>query len=203
LQIEPSSARVRYDLGAVLLGTGERELARAQFQAVNDINPGDPQALVALAIMALEDEQPEQAIALLRSALERRPGFQLALTNLAATYEIVGDFAQALASYEKAFAAGPPTPEAACAAAWILATGPGEELLDGPHAVELALFAVQRQAENALEVLAAAYARAGDFEKAVEVQLEAIQRARAPERKRELEERLELYRAGTPFTRTR
>jgi pentatricopeptide repeat protein len=52
-------------------------------------------------------------------------------------------------------------------------------------------------------VLAAAYARAGDFDKAVEVQQEALQRVRTPERKRELEARLALYRAGQPYTRSR
>ncbi|MSR61465.1 MAG: tetratricopeptide repeat protein [Planctomycetes bacterium] len=199
--LDPSSSRARYDLGTLLLSAGEREAARSQFQAVNDIRPGDPQALIALAAIAMDEKKPEEAIRLLQDALKRLPDFPLALSNLAAAYEQTGQWAKALECYDKAFAAGTPDPDAACAAAWILATGPDEALLDGARALELATYAMQRKAANALEVLAAAQARAGDFAKAVQVQEQAVQVERSAAHKQEQSERLELYRAQKPYTR--
>src|SRR5206468_1897111 len=58
-------------------------------------------------------------------------------------------------------------------AAWLLATCPDPEVRDGPRAIELAERAVEathRNDANLLDTLAAAYAAAGDFVKAVAAQ---------------------------------
>jgi len=203
IQIQPDSARSRYDFGTLLLRLGERDAARGQFQAVNDLNPGDPEALTALAVMALEDKNTSEAIALLERVLERRPNYGLALTNLAAAHERAGDWKRAVECYDRYFESTEelPDPEAAGALAWILATGPDESLLNGVQAVELATYAAQRGVPSALEVLAAAHARAGDFDKAVELQQQAIARARSAEQKAELEARLGLFRTKQAYTR--
>jgi tetratricopeptide (TPR) repeat protein len=200
--LDPNALRARYDLGTLLLNLRDVEAARSQFQAVNDIRPGDPEASIALAVIASNEGRSDEAQRLLEGALERSPGLPLALINLAAVHEQRGGWAEALDCYEKSFESGPPIPSAACAAAWILATGPDETLLDGARAVQLAKYALQRQADDAVEVLAAAHARAGDFEQAVLAQEEAVRRAQG-EQKRGQEERLELYRAGKAYTRSR
>jgi tetratricopeptide (TPR) repeat protein len=204
IQLQPDSARTRFDFGTLLLRQGEREAARGQFQAVNDLHPGDPEALTALAVMALEDGRSAEAIELLTRALERRPNFGLALTNLAFAYEKSGDWKRAVESYDRYFEGleGLPDPAAACAMAWILATGPDAELLNGEQALEFATHAAQRGYEPALEAMAAAHARLGDFKQAVEVQKQAVQRARTRELKAEQEDRLRLYEAGQAYTRT-
>jgi hypothetical protein len=69
--------------------------------------------------------------------------------------------------------------------------------------VQLARYALDRRADNAVEVLAAAYARAGNFEQAVMAQEQTLQRAPNAEQRRVLAERLELYRAGKAYTRPR
>jgi tetratricopeptide (TPR) repeat protein len=201
--LDPETVRARYDLGLILLNQDEFEAARGQFQAVNDIRPGDPEASMALAVLATRDGRLGEAIELLRGVLERSPGLTRALVNLAAVYEQTKEWARALDCYQQAFEAGPPEPNAACAAAWILATGPDESLLDGERAVQLARYALDRRADNAVEVLAAAYARAGDFEQAVLAQEQTLQRAPNAEQRRVLAERLELYRAGKAYTRPR
>lgn len=199
--LDPGSARARHDYGALLMSQGELEGARNQFQALNDIRPGDPQALIGLAGVALGENHAEEAVRLLQGALRAQPMSRIALVNLGAAYEQLGEWSKALDCYKRSFQAGPPDPDAARNAAWILATGPDEELLDGKRALELASYAAQRQASNALEVLAAAQARNGDFEEAAALQEKLLQRARSAEQKRNLEERLELYRAGKPYTR--
>jgi len=203
IRLDPDAVRARYDLGLMLMNQGEFEAARSQFQAVNDIRPGDPEASIALAVIAMKDHRPGEAIELLEGALRRSPGLPLALINLAAVHEETGEWGKALTCYQESFQSGPPVPNAACAAAWILATGPDESLFDGEEAVQLARYALQRQADNAVEVLAAAYARAGDFEQAVMAQEQAVQRAPNAEQRRMLEERLQLYRAGKPYSRSR
>jgi len=52
-----------------------------------------------------------------------------------------------------------------------------------------------------LEVLAAAYAEAGNFEHAIEWQQKGLNQS-APETKAKWEARLELYRTGQPFRET-
>jgi len=204
IQLRPDSARSRFDYGTLLLRLNERDAARGQFQAVNDLHPGDPEALTGLAVMALEDKNTSEAIALLERALERRPNYGLALTNLAAAHERAGDWRRAVECYDRYFESTEdlPDPEAAGALAWILATGPDETLLNGEQAIELATYAAQRGVPSALEVLAAAHARTGDFDKAVELQQQAIPRARSAEQKSELEERLRLFQAKQAYTRT-
>lgn len=203
IRLAPDSARTRFDFGTLLLRMNEREAARGQFQSVNDMHPGDPEALTALAVMALEDGKSAEAIELLTRALERRPNFGLALTNLAFAYEKAHDWKRAVECYDKYMETveALPDPQAVCALAWILATGPDEELLNGEQALEFATHAAQRGFEPALEALAAAHARVGDFKKASEVQKQAIQRARTREQKAELEERLRLYDSGQAYTR--
>jgi len=203
IRLDPDAARAHYNLGALLLRLGEVEAARGQFQAVNDIRSGDPEAAVALAAIASRENRPEEAIRILEAVLARSPGLSLVLTNLAAIYERTGAWRKALECYQESFESAPPEASAACAAAWILATGPDESLFDGEQAVQLANRALQLQADNALEVLAAAYARLGDFEQAVRTQEQAVQRARSTEQRRMLEELLQLYRARKPYTRSR
>jgi tetratricopeptide (TPR) repeat protein len=201
--LDPEAARARYNLGSLLLRSGEVEAARSQFQAVNDIRPGDPEASIALAAIALSENEHEEAIRILEGVLARSPGVPLVLTNLAAIHERTGAWREALECYEESFDPGPPEPSAARNAAWILATGPDESLLDGARAVQLAEYALQRQADNVQVVLAAAYARRGDFEQAVRTQEQAVQRATNAEQRRMLEGLLQLYRARKAYTRAR
>ncbi len=85
--------------------------------------------------------------------------------------------------------------------AWLLATCPDERFRDADKALEAA-----RRAERfgdqgdpvTLDVLAAAYASAGLMQEAIRVQQQATLLAPAP-LKRELGDRLALYRSGRPY----
>lgn len=202
LTLDPHSARARHDLGALLLSLGETEAARAQFQALDDIRPGDPQAQLGLAAVALQEERPAEAVRLLEGLVRRQPELLIAHLNLAVAYEGMRNWARALEHYETALAGTPPDPDAAAAAAWILATGPDESLLDGEQALRWARYAVQLGRPSALEILAAALARAGQLEEAVRAQEEVVNRARGEEKARQ-EARLALYREGKAYTRPR
>lgn len=92
--------------------------------------------------------------------------------------------------------------EAANTAAWILATSVHEELRNGAEAVRLAELAVQKSPVSPLlDTLAAAYAEAGEFSKAIEIQRRAVAALSADEARfrREMEERLTGYEQGRPW----
>lgn len=85
--------------------------------------------------------------------------------------------------------------------AWMLSTSLHESLRDGEQATKDATRACElTEWKNfgILDTLAAAYAEAGDFEKAVEWQTKAIELAPKDQRE-DLQARLELYEASKPY----
>jgi protein O-mannosyl-transferase len=89
--------------------------------------------------------------------------------------------------------------------AWVLATFPADAVRDGKRAVELAGKATTLPGGNAplvLRTLAAAYAEAGDFSKAIENAQRAIDLATAQNNTSlvtTLRHEIELYQARTPY----
>ena len=89
--------------------------------------------------------------------------------------------------------------------AWLLATCDFAELRDGPGAVsfaEKAAAATNRKDPMILDTFAAAYAEAGQFAKAVNVQNEGIALLRDEKMKTDYATRLKLYESNSPY-RTR
>jgi uncharacterized protein len=108
--------------------------------------------------------------------------------------------AQALKWYRKAADAGDLA--GMKAAAWLLATSPISELRDASAAVEFARKATaltKRKDPRALDTLAAAYAEAAQFAKAIGTEKEAIALADEEDQKKEFQSRLKLYQARSPF----
>jgi tetratricopeptide (TPR) repeat protein len=86
--------------------------------------------------------------------------------------------------------------------AWMLATSTNASLRNGPLAVtfaEKAVTATRRRYASFLDTLAAAYAEAGEFEKAVAIQNEAITLLKDAASKQDYTSRLRLYEAKTPY----
>ena len=185
-------------------GGGLREAA-AFLERALEADPESADALALTGLMAYERNDFPVAESRLRQALELDPQLAEARNNLGLVLERSGRTREGVAQYERVLADLPDASVArssALAIAWIRATSADETLLDGERAVECALFAAERTSQPGprfFEILAAAYARAGQFAEAVEAQGVVVQRAKG-EARRVAEERLELYREGRPFT---
>jgi hypothetical protein len=93
-------------------------------------------------------------------------------------------------------------PEALNNLAWFLATSTDSSLRDGRRAVgfaEQAVAKTERKDWSFLDTLAAAYAEAGDFAKAINAQNEAIALVGDGKIRNDLEARLRLYQSNSPF----
>jgi TPR repeat protein len=107
---------------------------------------------------------------------------------------------EALKWYRKASGSGDVA--ALQAAAWLLATSPKSELRDGRSAVEFArkaATATKRKNPKTLDTLAAAYAEAAQFGKAISAENEAIALAQEDDEKKDYQSRLKLYQAKAPY----
>jgi Flp pilus assembly protein TadD len=115
-----------------------------------------------------------------------------------------GRYGEALAHLEAAYRVNPGDVAIVNNLAWLLATSPEATQRDGPRAVRLAEWACMTTSHKSpplLDSLAAAYAQAGQFDRAIRTTEQAIEIVRRnPKASTEtLESRLRLYRAGLPY----
>jgi tetratricopeptide (TPR) repeat protein/Zn-dependent membrane protease YugP len=142
-----------------------------------------------------------RALADLDKALELDPKEAFAYNNRGAASLKMGNFAAARVDFQKAIDLKPDFPNPHRHLAWLQATCPLPEFRDGTSAVAHAQRALELARENPGEyqaVLAAAYAEAGDFSRAVECQSRCLE-ASPPESLAPMRERLKLYESQQPF----
>lgn len=113
-----------------------------------------------------------------------------------------GEYDKAIANYERAIQLDPDNSASHEARAWFLATCPDAAQRNARNAVEGATKACELskwEDAEALHTLAAAWAEAGDFEAAVNWQTKAIDLASSETTKAKYRDRLNLFRAETPY----
>ena len=132
-----------------------------------------------------------------------KPDDDYALTMRGRAYFKVGQYKQALTDYLAAVAANGKNDLAHNNLAWLRATCPRAEWRDGKEAVKHATIActlTKWKKADWLDTLAAAYAEAGDFAKAIKFQEDALRLEGLSAADREaLEGHLTLYKAKQPL----
>jgi tetratricopeptide (TPR) repeat protein len=151
----------------------------------------------------LKRKEYDKAIADFTDILNMNPRYFFALYNRSEAYIRTRQFEKALADVQNCLQNEAKVPGLHMNLARVLATAPNAKLRDGKKAVEAAKKAVEMikyRDGRFLDTLAAAYAEAGDFEKAVETEQKAID---DPDFMKEegdaARKRLGLYREKKPF----
>jgi tetratricopeptide (TPR) repeat protein len=113
LEIHPDWALPRYNLAAidwsVMLGDvqASRERARAECQAVIELDPTIPGAHVVIGNMSMWEEEFDAAVHHFRAALDGWPESAQVTVNLGQALALAGQDEEAIASYERALALAP------------------------------------------------------------------------------------------------
>ncbi len=202
LQSGPGAA---LELGIALLRQGKVGEAVRLFEEGLREDPTNAHAWQSLGIARASMGQLQEASTAFEQALRHDPELTEASVNLSRAYREMNRHGDALEVLQRASRLAPNNTSILAALAWLLATSPDSALRDGLRAVELAERAVagaNRSDLRVLESLAAAYAEAGRFDRAVAVAEQALELARSARQDRlvrQIQARLELYRAHRPY----
>jgi Flp pilus assembly protein TadD len=204
LKGNPDSAAGHYNLGLALLTERRFQDARAAFEEAIRLAPDYAEAHNNLGAIFHVFGQLDAAASHYRQAASLRPDNEEAENNLGRLLAQRGRQAEAVDHYRRALALNPEFASALSGLAWIRATAEAP-LRDPIEAVRLAEHADRvsgHRDPGVLDSLAAAYAAAGSFDRAVRtarLAVEAAEAARLPNLAAEIGQRLRLYEQGEAY----
>ncbi|TSA18079.1 tetratricopeptide repeat protein [bacterium] len=175
LSTEPKNADLRIKLAGMFIEKGEIEEARKQIITARQLSPNNEMNLVMLARISKKEGSVKNALDYYQKAVRansRNVDAQLEFGEYLVNLRRWDD---AYALYQISLKASPNNIDLVERYAWILAVCPADDLGNGKKALELAnRLALRRKYTKDQEMrcgitLAAAYARAKQFEKALEV----------------------------------
>jgi protein O-mannosyl-transferase len=202
---EPNDPDAQVALANALLQKKRIDDAIVHYQKAVAMRPDYFLARYGLGHALLEKGQLSAAIEHCRAALLIRPGHPDCHTILAIALDESGHSVEAIQHYERALEISPQSVSALNNLAWLLATCPDVSRRNGARAIQLAQLADQLSGgTNAvvLRTLAAGYAEAGQFGKAIESGRAATRVAQMQGDNSlawELEQQIALYELGLPY----
>jgi tetratricopeptide (TPR) repeat protein len=199
LELKPGYASAHNNLGSVLLARGNLEESAVHFRRAIEIDPTQADAHNNLGKLLAFQGRAEEALDHLRRALEIRPEYPDAHYNLARALLAQGQASEAADHYRAALNLRPDWAPVLAEAAWLFATHPDARVRDPVLAISFAergTALTNRRDPVLLDVLAAAYAASGSFEKAVAAARAAQYLIPA---KSAMEQRLALYQQGRAY----
>ena len=205
VRMQPNDPDAQVALANALLQKRRIDDAIVHYQKAVAIRPDYFLARYGLGHALLEGGKFDAAIEHSRAALLIQPNNADCQTILAIALDEEGQSVEAVKHYEKALEISPQSVSALNNLAWLLATGSNASLRNGARAIQLATQADQLSGgTNALvlRTLAAAYAEAGQFGKAIESARSAMQLGRSQgddSLVTELQQQIALYELGLPY----
>jgi tetratricopeptide (TPR) repeat protein len=197
VRLNPESAAAHFNFGTALTVAGRLDEAIDQYQRALQIRPDYGLAHNNLGNVLLRRGNPDEALEHFREALRLDPSNVEAHYNAGSVLRSRGDLSEAAGQFRQALQLKPDWIPAVASLAWLLATAPDAALRDAHQAIRLAEQAAvltRRQDASALDVLAAAYAAAGQFDRAVAVSDAALEMKPDAALAAAIRRRQELYR---------
>lgn len=209
IELEPKSDEAYFQLGVISRREGDLVGAKEMFQKALVFHPDNANVYNNLGVTLLEMGDFRGAKKALQKSLEIYPEHINARYNLGLALWSLGKTDRALQEYRNVMSVKPDWAIVANSLAWVLATDQDPKNRNGEEAVKWAQVACAgdgSQNPEYLDTLAAAYARSGRFEDAVETAERATELAKDTsdrELVKELKERISLYRAGKAYVEKR
>ncbi len=204
-EVTKSNPMMLDNLGSAFVTLGKIDEAVICYTEALRLEPDSPSAHQNLGTALTVQGKIDEAIGHYRQALQFKADFAEARNNLAFLLGLQGNFNEAVRQYREVLKVKPDYLQALSGISWILATHPDPNHRDPNQAIELAEHAAELTSyKNAtvLDVLAAAYASAGRFPKAVETAQKALDLAQSRQKKRlteKIQNHLSLYKASKPY----
>lgn len=198
---DPSNALGYRNRAELFAGRGEHERAIADYNNAIAQLPTDAGLYAGRGFAHAQLGRFSHAVRDYNESLRLMPGDAQTLVLRAAAFAEVGYYEQAVTDLDAALAVDAASASAYQSVAWLLSTCPDPRFRDPAKAVEAASRAQRFGAQGdpwLLDVAAAAHAAAGQFDDAVRIQQQAAMLA-PQQARRELQERLALYRQGKPY----
>jgi len=205
VNMQPNDPDARVALANALLQKRRIDDAIVHYQKAVEIRPDYFLARSGLGHALLEKGQLDGAIEHSRAALLVQPNDADCHTILAIALDEKGHSAEAIGHYEKALMISPQSVSALNNLAWLLATNSNTSLRNGVRAIRFAQQADQLSGgKNALvlRTLAAAYAEAGEFGKAIESARTAVRLGESQGNDSlvaQLQQEIALYELALPY----
>jgi tetratricopeptide (TPR) repeat protein len=177
LDIDPNDARANNGIAIALSVSGDSDGAIAYLRKATQINSDFFEAYYNLGLELAKKNRVNEAIDAWLNTVRIRPNFAAGHENLGYAFYLQGKFADSLTHLRLALEADPDRVSDLNLAASLLATSPDSSLRNGADALALADRAqtlTHGQDAAILDTLSAAYAEAGRFPNAIEVEHQAI-----------------------------
>jgi len=205
LALNSESAPTHYNLGIALSLERQYDEAIGQFRDALRIDPNYADAHNNLGALLTLRGAFDEAVVHYRRAIAIRDDSSDAHSNLARVLWAQGHSTDAVAEFTRALALKPDAPSPLAGLAWVRATAkdaalrnPGEAVADAERAAAL----TARRDPSVLDILAAAYASAGQFDRAASTAQAAVDLAAASGSTplaEQIRARLALYAQRRPF----
>ena len=198
LQIKPAYADAHNNLGGVLSSLGRLDEAIEQYREALRDDPRHAAAHNNLGNALTRQGHAVDALPHFLDALRINPEYGDAHYNIGRAYAVRGDWARAIEHLRKVVGLQPDWAPALSELAWLFATAPEERLHDARLAVRLAEHAADitgNKDAQTLDRLAAAYADAGAFDRALATADAALRLTRDEPLASEIRGRQALYQA--------
>jgi tetratricopeptide (TPR) repeat protein len=205
LQIKPDYASAHNNLGTVLSSQGRLDEAIQQFREALRDDPRYAAAQNNLGNALVRRGNAAEAMPHFLDALRVNPEYADAHYNIARAHAAGGERVAAIEHFRQVVRLEPDWPPGLIELAWLLATAPEDTLHDASQAVRLAEHAADttgRGNARVLDVLAAAYADAGSFDRALATAETALRLMPAEPLAGEIRHRRALYQTHQAY-RTR